>query len=342
MVKVALVYGTDLKSVSPGGVQNYLKRLIDAAPAEADITLYGAGQAPDDFAHKFVSVLDPQRIEGKLNWAFSKALFSIDFSEYEQVIFQRADNQMFVRKSGRNNFVLILHGGTLNAWRSQRSFFSALYPLVEVIAILRSRKVFSVSIKDTWGHRLFQKRLHKAPRVFDSVLFNQIDVSDSRQDFAIVGRLSQEKQFHLAVQALSDACLSTNIPARLLVIGSGSEDASLRAIPHSPLLSVEFLGQKDPNEISSILKSKVGHLLITSRFEGFPLVALEAAACRVNVLAIRAPGVTGAMSELGFEAYKNFVSFKDVIRQILLTRDSYAAPGLPQDESKIFWAEYLN
>lgn len=336
-MKVALVYGTDFKSISPGGIQNYLKRLIDSAPQSADITVYGIGMPPIGFGHKFVSVVNPLEMTGKLNWAFSRALGKIDFTEYDRVIFQRADNKLFVRRSKKQEFILILHGGTANAWRSNKSIFSLIYPALEAAAIFGSTKVYSVAVSETWNYFMFRKKIMRAPRVFDSSLFNSRDINENRRAFAVIGRLSEEKRFHLAIQALSWACEERQVKTKLLVIGSGDQELKLRALPKSELLEIDFLGYKTPSEVAKLLKNEINTLLITSLFEGFPLAALEAVACRVKLIGIKAPGVTNSLAELGFPAIETFESFKVALGNSLTRPEGYQTRIEPMDESSAFW-----
>ncbi len=340
-MKVALVYGTNFNDISPGGVQNYLNRLMDSAPQNTDLTVFGIGKPPSEFAHRFVSVVDPNQIRGKLNWVFSRALGKFDFSEYDQVIFQRAENSLFVKKSKNQEFVLILHGGTANAWRSNKSIFSFIYPALEAAAISRSTKVFSVSVSETWNYFLFREKILRAPRVFDANVFNSVNVKENRQAFAIIGRLSKEKQFHLAIKALSHACEERQVKARLLIIGSGDEEVRLSSIPTSEFLAIDFLGHKTPLEVADLLKSDIRILLITSRFEGFPLVALEAVACRVKLIGINAPGVTNSLSELGFRASESLESFRVAVGNSLTANEPHQPFSQPKDESSAFWTDFL-
>lgn len=336
-MKVALVYGTDFKNISPGGIQNYLKRLIDSAPQSAELTIFGIGIPPLEFGHRFVSVVDPLKMTGKLNWAFSRGLGKVDFSEYDQVIFQRADNKLFVKRSKNQESILILHGGTTNAWRSHKSIFSLIYPALEAAAIFGSTKVYSVAVSETWNYFLFRKKIIRAPRVFDSNLFNSFDVNENRQAFAVIGRLSKEKQFHLAIQALSLACEERQVKAKLLVIGSGDQEFRLRALPKSEHLEIDFLGYKTPSEVANLLKNEVKTLLITSLFEGFPLAALEAVACRVKLIGIKAPGVTNSLAELGFPASETFESFKVAVGNSFTRSQRDQTLFEPVDESSAFW-----
>jgi glycosyltransferase involved in cell wall biosynthesis len=338
MVRIAIVYATDFIKISPGGIQNYLRRLLDAAPTGAGITVFGVGTPPPDFRFDFISVLNPDDVDGKVNWAFAKALSKIDFSGFDIVIFQRADNQLFVRKKRNQSFIIFLHGGTLNAWRARKDLFSLAYAVIELIAIRKSDRVYSVSVHGTWKYFVYRHKVMSAPRVFDSEIYNMNRISSDRQAFALVGRLSREKRFELGIKALSDSCEQEQLPARLIIVGAGEEEARLRSMPKSDFLSVEFLGQKSPNEVAVLLKSQVKIILVTSLFEGFPLVALEAAACGVEVFGIKAPGVSESLAELGYQPFEDLKSFQLALRTAVqgLSVSQHLDP--PKDESNLFWA----
>jgi glycosyltransferase involved in cell wall biosynthesis len=339
MVRIAIVYATDFKKISPGGIQNYLRRLLDAVPTGARITVFGVGTPPPDFSFDFISLLDPDDVEGKVNWAFGRALSKIDFSGFDQVIFQRADNQLFVRKKSNQSFVIFLHGGTLNAWRARKDLFSLAYAVIELIAIHKSDRVYSVSVRGTWKYFVYRNKVLRAPRVFDSEIYNLNGISTDRQAFALVGRLSTEKRFELGIKALSDSCEQEQLPARLIIVGAGEEETKLRNMAKSVLLTVEFVGQKNPGEVAVLLKSQVKILLVTSLFEGFPLVALEAAACGVDVFGIKAPGVSDSLLELGYQPFEDLKSLQLSLRMALKGSRIGQQPQPPKDESKLFWAD---
>jgi glycosyltransferase involved in cell wall biosynthesis len=89
-------------------------------------------------------------------------------------------------------------------------------------------------------------------------------------NIGLVGRLEPEKQFHLAIMAVNEIS-HRNI--KLHIVGSGSASIDLQLIPLNNNIEVilyGFLPRKDiPYRLFDIL-------LITSKTEGCPLVALEA------------------------------------------------------------------
>ncbi len=337
-MKIALVYATDFDRISPGGIQNYLRRLITSGKDLFDLTVYGVGSPPEDLGVKFVSVISNPTSVGKLNLHFSLAMRLQNLSQYDVVIFQRAENVVFTRKRRDQRFILFLHGGTLNAWRFRKDYFSALYPFFEFLASAKSSRIFPVSISDTLSAKFFPSKAKSAPRVFDSDVFRRITSSANRNSFAVIGRLSPEKQFHLAIESLSTASKTLNTVSTLYVIGSGPEEKNLRKYIGLEHVRLVFLGQLDPKSISKLLNDEISALIITSKFEGYPLAAIEAAACQVFVLGLEAPGVTGCLQELGMEVCQSKLELVKSLQRII---QSGPPPVLNTikfvDESRKFW-----
>ena len=121
---------------------------------------------------------------------------------------------------------------------------------------------------------------------------------DGRPTLAFVGRLSPSKGADLAVSALALLRTRHGIDARLLVTGPDDEGhgAQLRELAEGLGVSgqVEFLGALEPREVQAVYaRSHV--LLIPSRWqEPAGLVAIEAAAAELPVVAAR----SGALPEL--------------------------------------------
>jgi len=105
--------------------------------------------------------------------------------------------------------------------------------------------------------------------------------SNSPQTFVVVSRLEREKNVGLAITALYKARqLGHN--ARLVIVGSGSEEHTLRKMVNEWNLAdcVEFVGWQDPKEYYSIADL----VLVTSRYEGYGMVIVEALAAGVPAL----------------------------------------------------------
>jgi glycogen(starch) synthase len=109
------------------------------------------------------------------------------------------------------------------------------------------------------------------------------------------GRLVEQKGFDIAIEAV--ARLAPKHPDLILTVaGSGPEEASLRrrAVELGVDRRVEFLGTVDRSSMVELLRACTA-VVMPSRFEGLPLVALEAAWMGRPVVATTDPGVASAI-----------------------------------------------
>lgn len=101
-----------------------------------------------------------------------------------------------------------------------------------------------------------------------------------------VGRLNRQKGFDTLIGAF--ATLRARMPARLLIIGEGPERASLQQLIGSLKLEddVQLMGE-DPNPYRFM--SRAALFVLSSRYEGFPGVLVEAMACGAPVVSTDCP-----------------------------------------------------
>ena len=107
----------------------------------------------------------------------------------------------------------------------------------------------------------------------------------------MVGRLSREKGFDVGLQAF--ARLRRRVPAaRLEIAGDGDERQALeqQAADLEVAEAVRFLGWVQPQKVFE-LYDRASVVLVPSRYEGFGLVALEAAQRARPVVASRVGGL---------------------------------------------------
>jgi glycogen(starch) synthase len=110
-----------------------------------------------------------------------------------------------------------------------------------------------------------------------------------------VGRLDEQKGFDLAIAAL--ARLRERHPSvRLAIAGDGPERTRLIAIACKFGVddSVDFLGTVDRERVATLLRECTA-VVMPSRFEGLPLVALEAAWAGRPIVAADSPGLSDAV-----------------------------------------------
>jgi glycosyltransferase involved in cell wall biosynthesis len=104
-----------------------------------------------------------------------------------------------------------------------------------------------------------------------------------------VGRLSRQKGFDLLLPAFAQL-LSTAPDAHLTIAGTGPDESALRALSRT-------LGIADRVTLRGFVENPYPLMraadlyVLSSRYEGFPNVALEALACGTPVIAASCPGV---------------------------------------------------
>ncbi len=103
------------------------------------------------------------------------------------------------------------------------------------------------------------------------------------------GRLAAAKNYPLLIEAL--ALVRRRMPVRLFILGQGDEDRAIRALVAARGLeaSVVLCGFQQ-NPWKYIARANV--LALTSHYEGFGNVLVEAMACGVPVVATRSPGTS--------------------------------------------------
>jgi glycosyltransferase involved in cell wall biosynthesis len=101
------------------------------------------------------------------------------------------------------------------------------------------------------------------------------------------GRLADAKNYPLMIEAL--ALVRERVDARLVILGQGERESALRALVAARGLeaAIEFAGFQE-NPWKFIARAAV--FLLTSRYEGFGNVLIEAAACGVPMVATASAG----------------------------------------------------
>jgi len=137
--------------------------------------------------------------------------------------------------------------------------------------------------------RINEKLIHIINNPIDIDRINYLSNEDVAEEFfnedapiiLAVGRLSKEKGFEYLLKAFS--LLKERSNARLVILGEGKEEANLKKLRKELGIDkqVLFLGFKD-NPYKYMKRSTI--YVLTSLYEAFPMVLLEAMACGIPVI----------------------------------------------------------
>ena len=174
--------------------------------------------------------------------------------------------------------------------RTKKWLIKKLYPLAErIIAV-------STGVKSD-----LVKSFHIQEKLID-VIYNSVDLEKVKKlsleavnhswfnsevaCIIAVGRLTKQKGFPILLQAFR--LVRKKLPCNLIILGDGEERSSLENI--SRQLSIEndvaFLGFQN-NPYKYLARSDI--FVLSSRWEGFGIVIIEAMASRVPVISTRCP-----------------------------------------------------
>ena len=131
--------------------------------------------------------------------------------------------------------------------------------------------------------------------------------STPRPLIVAAGRLAGVKNYPLLLAAVAD--LNATSPVHLWILGEGAEREHLEQIAEKPPLAgrVKFLGfQANP----WALMAQGDVFVLTSKYEGFGNVLIEAMACGIPVIATRSPGTVEIIA--------------DEVNGLLVTHDPHA------------------
>jgi glycosyltransferase involved in cell wall biosynthesis len=112
----------------------------------------------------------------------------------------------------------------------------------------------------------------------------------------IVGTVCRLHEPKKGIKTLLEAAkeFQKEIDFHLLIVGTGKDEVSLRQMAQAEGINVSFLGErKDVRELLQVMDIFV----LSSLYEGFPVVALEAMAAGLPIVASRVGGLTEAVSD---------------------------------------------
>ncbi len=204
---------------------------------------------------------------------------------------------LLVRQFHPMKLVTTAHGWTRETWRNR------LYCNVDRWCLRRYDQVVAVS-RDLYDQLLHdgldRKRLWHIPNAIDlteyersqdrSAARDRLDIADDEFVLGVVARLSDEKGVDRAVRA-TRALVEKYPDVRLHIIGDGPAFEPLRALAIEQHVApqVRFWGWQTPTQR---FYEAMDTLLVPSRTEGLPNVALEAMAMCVPVAATDVGGVS--------------------------------------------------
>jgi glycosyltransferase involved in cell wall biosynthesis len=332
-IRVAMVYASDFEKASAGGITTMIRETITRLSGQFPVLFVGVGNTNDGEAMRqrvgvpSMRVLPVFPITRRPRWLPLNILFTLVLFRRKKEICQLADvihvHRMetalpFIsRKSrpvlltvhGSSKFHAVTQTGPLR-WR----IVKFVYDIVEGLVLSRVDRVILVSqdAREYYSirHPDLRHKFAVIPNFIENSAFRRIERTPARamrgfteSDIVIAyaGRLVREKRVDLLIDAFAKL-LAERPSAHLFIAGEGPDEARLRdQVTRQNLGHVHFLGLLPRHEVHQLLAG-ADSLVLPSRFEGFPMVVLEALACGVPVVAADVGGVREILKD-GLECF---------------------------------------
>lgn len=242
-----------------------------------DLVRIDANSMTDFFAYitviKYLANLKPQIIQCHLYWA--------------QIL-----GGILKIFSANSKLVWVEHNTYINRTKFQWLLYRLLSPFThEIIAVSKEVEVF-----------LKQKKVSHIRFIPNPVsnAFTLVNTIERKNSFIFVGRLNEQKNPRLCIDAFKYGLTNRIIPedSTLHVVGEGPYLSELQKLVSANNLDkkIEFLGFLSEFELARILNASKT-LVSTSKYEGFALVRVEALATGCTIVTTRTAGINGILTE---------------------------------------------
>jgi glycosyltransferase involved in cell wall biosynthesis len=320
MKKVVIIHPVDFISIQFGGIESLMADIVELLPSDVDVYVISTALKSSpykilrwniiEFRGKkinFLPILKISKIKPviPLVLKFSLGLmflkFCIDFRN-AIVIYNRIEPALILTRKKSLKEILIIHGDIRNLksnfsdnkWKK----FFWIYSFLEARVIKKMEKIFVVSISGLEYYKKkypsYSERFHFMPSWPNVKIFKKLDVEketilakygiDRNPILLYVGRLENPKNPKLLISSFS--IVAKYYPnSGLIIVGEGTMRGELEKYVKEIGLqqNIFFLGYRSQPEVSELMNAS-DVFVLTSVFEGMPVVVLEALCCGLPVV----------------------------------------------------------
>lgn len=313
-MKIAILHSGDLKTVSVGGVDQYIKNIIRYS-GDGEITVYGTSpynQLPLGTPCKrnvygkrytYVPIVDDKRHPLSIYYFMNLLKYIRSFQEYDVIFAQRIEYSLpFICCRNREKLVQIIHGSSLYTTMNWRKGKAAVYFFLERLSIRIAQRTLVVLMRDEFGVPYYQKKYSKYKDKIeytkipvDTIVFRPMERNKCREiygipkDWKIIlfnGRVEHHPKRVFLFLDILEKLIQNDHAVHLMVIGDGSDRIDLeRKIQQKELgshyVGIGYVGKR--KMLAEYLNCADVNINI-SMFEGTCTSSLESIACGIPVV----------------------------------------------------------
>jgi len=338
--KVVLICGIDPSKEAASGVFAYTIGLAKAlAKSEVQVKLVGIGSPGSLQSHgiDFVAVQERPTTSIQFLLSLMKAAPALNLSADTVIHAQRPDDLVpFCVFNPENPKVVTLHGSHADSIRVNKGDVAGqIYDQIESYALKRSGRIICVS-KSTLS-RFRGKYLGLSGRM--KLVYAGLDLDElkpairegaraqlglpaSAKVLLYAGRLVEEKRVDVILKAFKQV-EDKNEEAMLILVGGGKDEDALKNLTNSlSLKRVKFLPTAARSRLC-LLISAADAVVIASKQEGLPTIAMESLACGTPVVSTPV-GIVPEIVRDGVNGFlvSNIETLPEILEKALATSSS--------------------
>ncbi len=355
-----------------GGIESAVRSMLRYAPEEYENCLIGTSQTPKEHSlgqwhiltfrertlHFYPTLADVE--PNRRRWfplflRFPLSLREHDFVFHDDILIYHRIEPLALTSIPAARNILCIHGNPDEIVSSKSEvrwrYLPFVYRYFEALAINRADQIFVVNRK---GVESLQARypartenIHFLPTWFQDEYFHyprgeemdwkrnmkQYGLDSENEYILFAGRLEYQKNPELALDTLYELRRERDI--HLLIAGDGNLRHSIleKAQRMNMEYAVHWLGSLSPWKLADLMAGSRA-LLMTSRYEGMPILAMEAHACGLPVVST----ASGEIREIVREGYSGKIveanphalaeALKAILTQLQVYRPEHAVESV--------------
>lgn len=343
-MRIAILHSGDLKTISLGGVDRYIKGIILFC-ADYEITVFGTSAAGEhvigkryikeycDKKYYFIPIIDDGHYPLSIRYMYRLLRWISRLKEYDCIYAQRTEYSVpFLFSKARNRLIQMIHGSSRYSeifWGKRKA---RIHLFFERLGVIAARKTFIILNREEFGVPYYKLRYERYKDRFlygknpiDSRIYHPIKKEEARRSISVKndskvvlysGRIENVPKRVNLLPRICKKVKDTYAEITFIVIGDGNDREELIAAINKEGLANNFIipGYIDDPNIIAKYNASADICINLSMFEGTCTSLLEAIACGTPVLATD----VGDVREVVHNGYNGLLVQNDMNEDIIV------------------------
>jgi len=333
-MKIAILHSGDLNNVSPGGVSQYIEKIIKYNK-DNEITLYGVVEENSEYLigneyirevegskFRFIPIQTNKRKPLSIYYFFNILKLSRELDNYDIIYVQRMEYALpFTFSKNKNKLIMAVHGSGKYSYIFWGKLVGTIYNWLERLAIRNCKKVIILLKREEFGlpyyitkYSKFKDKFRYGKVPIDTGVFKAVNKKSVREkhnfnekDNILIyfGRLDNNPKRVLLIPEIVKKVSEEVDNIKCIIIGDGEDKEILKkkCVDLCVKNRIIFYDKLNHGDKLMELVNCADLSMILSTFEGICMSALESLACSVPVIATD----VGDVNEYIYDKYNGII-----------------------------------